>query len=192
MMEIDVKIKSKLKSTSAKKEEMDNKMKEEMMMVNVQPFDAGMSMPMSEQKTKTKMIQKGKKINTYISFYKENFAHMMAIHPLWTPIQITQIVKLMWQREKSMRGMSKKKAFKTTPTKTMTGRMFFKRFKMREGISAEQVMKKWKRLPKDSRRMYDCRGNPEAMPNREKEMNVMMTRSMKMTNGGLSAILKRK
>jgi hypothetical protein len=152
----------------------------------VEPFDCGL--PMDE--SKTKKIKKAGKMSKYIHFYKENFERMMQAHPTWTAIQITKIVKLLWQREKQNRGAKKMPLFKANPMKNLSGRMIYKRFKLKEGLNTAEIKNKWKHLPMESKKMYGSKAN-DGMPKQEDKMTKMMTRNMK-TNSSLNDILMKK
>lgn len=160
----DAKANIKLKTTSAKKE--DEEKAKEMAEVKVRPFD-DLSME------KSKPIRKAKPTSTYIHFYKDTYQILSHKHPNWTAAEITTIIKLLWCKEKKKR-MTKLKAPRATPMKKMSGKIFFKRFKLKEGMNKSAIAMKWKRLPQDSKRMYENLGDPEARTMSSKPVAVVL------------------
>lgn len=141
--------------------------------ITIRPFDAPSPM------AKSKAIRRPRMMSTYIMFYKENFAMQSRKHPKWNAAKITMIVKLLWQREKQQR-VARLKAPKKMQMRKMSGRMMFKRFKLKEGMSKDMIMNKWRRLPVESKKMYEMAGNPETketmmMPKSEAKMTVTTT-----------------
>lgn len=87
--------------------------------------------------------------------------------------------------------MVKLKAPKPTLMKKMSGKMFFKRFKLKEGMNKKAISMKWKRLPKDSKRLYENMGNPEARTMNNKPMAVTLNSNVK-PNCSLNQMLSKK
>lgn len=130
MVEMEIKDQKLLRSTNAKKEEELNEerssFEHELNNVMVRPFDSPAPL------AKEKKIQKTGKQTKYITFYRSCFTDIMKKHPNWTSNQATVIIKLMWVREKSRRG--KKSMQKSSKVqKILSGRMAFKKLKMKEG-----------------------------------------------------------
>lgn len=167
--------------TSAKKE--DEEKEKEMAEVKVSPFD-DLSME------KSKPITKVRRTSTYIHFYKDTYQILSQEHPNWTAAEITTIIKLLWCREKKSRNI-KLKAPKETSMKKMSGKMFFKRFKLKEGMSNKAITIKWKRLPKDSKRMYENMGDPEAKIMKSKPVAITLNCNAK-PNCNLNQMLSKK
>lgn len=147
----EMKEKKMLKSTSSKVE--DEEKAKEMEEVSVHPFEA-----LSAEKSKP--IRKNK-VNSYIRFFKDNYQILSRQHPNWLAAEITTIIRLLWQREKKCH-LIKLKAPKQRPMKKLSGKMFFKRFKLKEGLNKKAADMKWKRLPVEAKRMYGKMGDPHA------------------------------
>jgi hypothetical protein len=175
--------KRSLKQTPTSAKEENEEKAKEMAEVKVRPFD-DLSME------KSKPIRKAKPMSTYIHFYKDTYQILSHKHPNWTAAEITTIIKLLWCREKKTR-MTKLKAPKTIPMKKMSGKMFFKRFKLKEGMNKKAITMKWRRLPKDSKRMYENMGNPEAKTMNNKPTAIILNCNAK-PNCNLNQMLSKK
>lgn len=136
--------------------------------------------------SKSKMIRKSGRVSPYISFYKQNFDELRIKHPNWSATELTKIVGLMWRRQKQSSMTTKRtaeKMEKARPVRRMSGRMTFKRFKLKEGMEKQEIMSKWRHLPMESRKMYEMESNPAP------RKPVIVTRSKA---NGLANVLRRK
>jgi hypothetical protein len=157
--------------------------------ITIRPFD------IASPVAKSKPIRKMRPTTTYIMFYKENFEMQSRKHPKWSAAKITKIIKLLWQRAK-MQKKAKLKAPKEVAMRKMSGRMMFKRFKLKEGMNKETIKNKWKRLPMESKKMYEVAGNPEApmmMPRSQAKMTITTTmNAVNRINNDIGQMLLRK
>jgi hypothetical protein len=138
----------------------------EMEEMNVREFDET-----SPKKMKTKKIMHAKNRNNmeYITFFKAYFANLMKEHPSWTAKQATEIIKLLWKKRKASENKVVKPAKLEKP---MSGRTAFR--KMKE-ISSNLAKNMWKRLPKETKRLWQMKGLPEAEEKMKNKMNMAMT-----------------
>ena len=100
---------------------------------------------------------------SYIEFYKGQYSRYAREHPKWTSQQISVIIKLLWKNRLRMR--EKRLALKTGSVekskKIVSGRKAFLT------AMGKNSMMKWKKLPKESRMMWDKRGNPSLIKSQE-------------------------
>lgn len=92
----------------------------------------------------------------YIQFYKYNYARLMHEHPRWSAVQISQIIKLEWEKKKkTMKAKSSKKITKQRKrsTKPISGRVFFKNLNKGK-LSTKEYVQVWRRLPEESKKRY--------------------------------------
>ncbi len=108
---------------------------------------------------KVKQIAKTKssKSNDYINFFKNYFLHLSKEHPRWSAKQITSIVKLLWKKRKSNEG---KPSRSVRLAKPMSGYKTFLRQSKMMGQTYFDSRKQWKVLPRESRLMWNKKGNP--------------------------------
>lgn len=95
MMTLDKKNTNLLKSTSAKREDINEErssFEEELKNIEVMAFDS------EDKPAKTKAIKKRRMVSNYIEFYKMHYERLMASHPYWSNNQATIIIKLMWKK----------------------------------------------------------------------------------------------
>lgn len=102
-------------------------------------------------------------------------------------MQLTKIIRLMWQREKQAKG-AKIVPLKQRPQRRMSARMVFKRFKLKEGMNKEEIITKWKRLPRESRKLYEMENKP--LP--AKEHVKVVRRSTNTLSNTLPSVLMKK
>lgn len=126
----------------------------------------------------------------YITFYRFHRSSLIQQHPRWTSNQITVIVKMLWQKEKAKRSMSRSMKGKSqvgAMRKKLSGRVTFKRFR---NLNFNQAKSIWRHLPFESKIMWSQMGNPEFV----KSDNSQKSFSMKL-NGDedrISNILMRR
>jgi hypothetical protein len=74
-------------------------------------------------------------------------------------------VSLLWlKRQKNLKKANSpriKRIFKARLVKKVSGRIFFKKIKEREGFSTDQSKEIWKRLPFESKRLFQRMGEGE-------------------------------
>lgn len=90
--------------------------------------------------------KKTRKANEYYEFTKYYSNRLSSEHPRWSTNQITTIVKLLWRKRKVSKARSGGKVPKIT--KQISGFIAYKRFKLSEGMTRENIVALWKRLPK--------------------------------------------
>lgn len=98
----------------------------------------------------------------YISFFKHHFAKLSAEHSKWAVPQVTSIVKLLWKKKKQS---SKGTTHKLRATKPLSGRRYFRKVKH---MTAEEGVRTWKRLPLESRILWNQLGDPSLTVNAPK------------------------
>lgn len=142
---------------------------ENMEEVNVKEFDDSFT----SKGMKTKKISHPKNRNTeeYISFFKTYFDRLSKEHRSWSASQITSIIKLLWKKRKQNQSKTSKPMRQVKP---MSGRKTFRKMK---GLSGQEAQKMWKRLPVETRRNWDMKGNPA-----ENKMNSMCM-TLKLSQG---------
>ena len=117
---------------------------------------------MEAEGSRPKAEKKGGNMS-YIEFYKGQYSKYAREHPKWTSQQISVIIKLLWKNRLRMR--EKRLALKTGKVekskKIVSGRKAFLSAKGKNG------MMKWKKLPVESRMMWDKKGNPHLIKNQE-------------------------
>lgn len=125
-----------------------------------------MAEPQAKEQPEQMMIEKKKKISkrsemaNYITFFRFHFQKLREAHPNWDSAQVSVIIGLLWKKEKDSVGVVKKanKETKEVRRPKIPGRRLFR---MAMGLkNYQQVLKKWKRLPADSKRMWQRRGDP--------------------------------
>jgi hypothetical protein len=124
---------------------------------------------------KTKLIARTKNINNteYISFFKSYFDRLSKEHPKWSAHQITSIIRLLWMKRKVT---DSRPARLMKLAKPMSGRMTFMRSKRMQGLNPCEMMKNWRRLPLESRRLWEMRGKPaETRQTMEIRGTIMLT-----------------
>ena len=107
-----------------------------------------------------KKISKRGEMASYITFFRFHFQKLREAHPNWDSAQVSVIIGLLWKREKESVGAAKKanKVTKEVRRPKIPGRRLFRKAM---GLKDnQQVLKKWKRLPADSKRMWQRRGDP--------------------------------
>lgn len=143
---------------------------ENMEEVNVKEFDE--SSASKGMKTKKISQPKNRNINEYISFFKSYFDRLSKEHPNWSAHQITSIIKLLWKKRKH----NQTKAVKPMRlVKPMSGRKIFRKMK---GLSGQEAKTMWKRLPMETRKIWQMKGTPV-----ENKMNTPMRMTMKLSQG---------
>ena len=118
---------------------------------------------------KSKKISKTQGKSDYINFFKHYFPRLAKEHPKWHSKQITCVIKLLWKKKKASTISSRKI---TKLAKPMSGRMFFIRMFKKSGMVSQEAMKRWKRLPHESRMIYKSRGDPSSMSRRSPKESV--------------------
>ena len=124
----------------------------------------------NSKSSKSKRIAKKPK-SEYTNFYKHHFERLHREHPKWAHKQITSIIKLLWKKKKSPRSLE---TMKMRPMKPMTGRRFFLKIRRELGVSTQEGMQLWKRLPKERKNLYNRKGNPNC-DQQELKMNTRST-----------------
>lgn len=107
-----------------------------------------------------KKISKRGEMASYIAFFRFHFQKLREAHPNWDSAQVSVIIGLLWKREKESVAVAKKanKETKEVRRPKIPGRRLFRKAM---GLKDnQQVLKKWKRLPADSKRMWQRRGDP--------------------------------
>ena len=140
------------KSTHAKgtdKEEMSHSSLDN---IEVKEFDLSDPSP-----KKSKKIAKSS--TEYISFFKFHYKKLHSEHRKWTTAQISTVIKLLWKKKKTSMKRSHS-MMRTRAIKPISGRKFFLRMKKDQGMSPENRMRSWKRLPKESKMNWSKKGNP--------------------------------
>jgi hypothetical protein len=138
--------------------------------VHIREFDESSS----SRAMKSKMISKKGRRTEYISFFKFHFDKLRFEHPKWSLSQLNKIARLLWQKKK-MASLPAPRRLRSM--KPVTGRKFFLRLKREMGMVSQDAMRNWKRLPRESRMLYERRGNPAMVG----AVPLMMTRTMKLT-----------
>ena len=156
--------KMNIKTTTTKKEAAQDVNLED---VQIRGFDeSSSSKPM-----KSKKIAKKGQQSEYVTFFKYHFDKLAREHHRWTPAQISSVVRLLWQKKKRTNSLSLKKTRSNRMTRPITGRKFFlNKKKMESGDAAVDNMKKWKRLPKETKMMYSMNANPALEPKMDRTM----------------------
>jgi hypothetical protein len=116
----------------------------------------------------------------------------MKKHPNWTSNQATVIIKLRWSVEKLRKGSKKTSQRIMRKPTVRSGRMTFKLTKLKQGFEKTHIIKKWKRLPRESKRMWEAKGNPEAIHTESviKEKTMIVRKQEKSVN--LTALLNKR
>jgi hypothetical protein len=107
-----------------------------------------------------KKISKRGEMASYITFFRFHSQKLREAHPNWDSAQVSVIIGLLWKREKESVAAAKKanKETKEVRRPKIPGRRLFRKAM---GLKDnQQVLKKWKRLPADSKRMWQRRGDP--------------------------------
>jgi len=87
------------------------------------------------------------KNHDYIVFYKLYYRKLAKEHPRWTAAKISKIIKLLWMRRQKLvkrSGTKAKMISKEPKLRVVTGRVLFKKKKVREGINADQAKIMWR------------------------------------------------
>lgn len=86
----------------------------------------------------------------------------MELHPTWSSAQASIIIGLKWREEKikAKNERSKKQSVKNTVRPKISGRRLFRMTLGKRGLDKDLILRKWKRLPADSKRMWQRRGDP--------------------------------
>jgi len=142
---------------------------ENMEEVNVKEFDD--SFTSKGMKTKKISHPKNRSTEEYISFFKSYFDRLSKEHPNWSARQITSIIKLLWKKRKQNHTKTSKPMRRVKP---MSGRMAFRKMK---SLSGEEAQNMWKRLPMETRNIWQMKGNPA-----ENKMNPMRM-TLKLSQG---------
>ncbi len=105
----------------------------------------------------------------YKEFFIHHYSKLHEEHPQWTPVKYTKIISLLWKK-RIMKNLKFTFAKKPRVLKPISGRMAFKKAKLIMGkYSAVEIMARWKRLPFESKNIWQNIGNP----NLRKNLNPM-------------------
>jgi hypothetical protein len=145
---------------------------ENMEEVNVKEFDD--SFTSKGMKTKKISHTKNRSTQEYISFFKSYFDRLSKEHPNWSARQITSIIKLLWKKRKQNQTKASKPMRHFKP---MSGRKTFRKMK---GLSGQEAQMMWKRLPMESRKIWQMKGNPAENKMNSMHMTLKLPQSMTM------------
>lgn len=97
-----------------------------------------------------------------MSFYRFHYKQLMELHPNWDSARASIIIGLKWKQEKMQvkKSQAKKMSVKRIMRPKMSGRRLFRITLGKRGVSNEESILMWKRLPSDSKRMWKRRGDP--------------------------------
>lgn len=174
-MPLDIKNKSNQKTTSRKpvSEQEEEERNEPMAVSDMMPGQRMMETPMK----KSKMIRKGtERMRDYISFYRFHYRRISVEHPNWTSANISVIIGLKWKKEKAEADKERKGKGQSRVARQhkMSGRRLFNRVMSKGTKFNPTIHLKWKRLPQESRRMWDRRGDPSSAEADKSRMNTMV------------------
>lgn len=96
-----------------------------------------------------------------MNFFRFHYQRLMELHPNWSSAQASIIIGLEWREEKikAKKERSKKLSVKNTVRPKISGRRLFRMALGKRGLDKDLILRKWKRLPADSKRMWQRRGN---------------------------------
>ena len=143
---------------------------ENMEEVNVREFDE--SSASKGMKTKKIAQPKNRSTSEYVSFFKSYFDRLSKEHPNWSARQITSIIKLLWRKRKQNQTKGAKPMRMMKP---MSGRKTFRKMK---GLTGDEAHKMWKRLPMETRKLWQMKGNSA-----EDKMKGPMRMTLKLSQG---------
>lgn len=160
--------------------------KEEVKEMNLEDVHIGEFQESSSQKPmKSRKISKRGNQSDYISFFKYHFDKLTREHRRWTSSQISSVVRLLWKKKKQDSGRLRKSSTLRS-LKPKTGRKLFLEMQRPLTNSHAERQQKWKRLPRESRRMMNIEANPALEP----KMDRTMTRSsMRFSQDGQNGVL---
>lgn len=143
--------KTNQKTTGAKENRVEESSEEDR-----EELDGSSSNNVLFPKVTPKINKNGSKAD-YMTFFKFYYARTMRDHPNWTPNQATVIIKLLWK--KRLTDLKKKPDPKKS-MRCMSGREAFGKAKKMEGLRVGEIAKMWRRLPLESRKVWEKIGNP--------------------------------
>jgi hypothetical protein len=128
----------------------------------------------------------------YITFYRFHHQRLMELHPNWESKKISVIIGLKWRKEKMevSRANRAKQSVKNTHRPKISGRRLFRMAMGKHGLDCSEIIGKWKRLPSDSKRMWQRRGDPSAAM--EKSVQSRMVKLGGQESGELMQLMGRK
>ena len=103
---------------------------------------------------KSKKISKER--SNYLNFFNHHFKKLQQQHPRWNPRQVTSIIKLLWRKSKAVSAKGQAKVPRLR--RPISGRQAFLNVQKRMGMTTSERMRKWKRLPLETRNQWRSMG----------------------------------
>ncbi len=109
------------------------------------------------QSSKRSSHEGGTKKQEYISFYKFYYKKLAREHQKWGAAKITNIIRMLWKRQKKTSETIRTKKIREPKVKTIkkaSAYQAFKHLKLKESLTAPEARTMWKRLPIETRNKW--------------------------------------
>jgi hypothetical protein len=152
--------------------------------------------PLPKSKAISKPRSKTELMRDYVSFYRFQYKRLSEEHPNWPSAKISVIIGLRWKKEKLevLRARRVKNSKKTKVSLPASGRVTFRKVMAKVGLDMAAIRRKWKKLPSESKKLWERRGDPSkaAVDRTMQQSMVKLPGMVSVANRELTLLMDKK